>query len=317
MTNPLVLILLTLLPYSTINATTNTLKEPVPIVQNDSKKGLSKDEREFLWLIKKRCETEYNNQNLDSISQQLKKFDDEKIPEIDFITSSYEECQKYFDGLNYVYSDEFGVEPGTNRLLTSTFIAEIKEKGKKEILFDDKKIDLDYIITKYPFVNLYENFKGLANKLSWYNENEDKVYINGQGIETVLESLNSDTSVVGRLFQQQKEISKDSLMDDYLQSVLTHEAAHKNDNYNHDLTGKEIYAYLNELVYGKTKKGTLANIISLKNSTTKEYKDASDYILGAMSGLGDKPMELWSSHEIKKLAKNALSSYVSALPSKN
>ena len=163
----------------------------------------------------------------------------------------------------------------------------------------------------------HSNFKKISNKLSWYNEKEDKVYVNGYGLEAFLQFLDKDNSIAGRLFRQQKEISKDSLMDDYLQSVLTHEAAHKNDNYSHDVTGKEIYAYLNELVYGKTRKGTLANIISLKNSPMKEYKDASDYILGAMGGLDDKPMELLSSHDIKKLAKKALSRYVSALPSKN
>jgi|GEM_PF-3686700 len=316
MTNPLVPILLTLLPYSAINATQDTLKNPVPVVQNIPKRELSQKEKEFLWAIKQRHEFIYKT-GRDSMPllDELKELNKD-IPEIDFVKSSSDQAKEYFSKLGYAYYEEFDVIDKTKELIPSIYIAEIKEQGKKEMSFNNKKIDLNYIATKNPIIDLYDNFSQLRI-LSWYDPFDDLVYLNENGLERVLESLNSDTSIVGRLFRQQKDISKDSLMDDYLQSVLTHEAAHKNDNYNHDLTGKEIYAYLNELVYGKTKKGTLANIISLKNSPTKEYKDASDYILGAMGGLGDKPMELLSSHEIKKLAKKALSSYVSALSSKN
>ncbi len=319
MTNPLIPFLIAIMPYSTINTTPDILRAPPQITQNMPKKGLSEKEKEFLWAIKQRHEYIYKTGNDSTpLCDRLKEINEE-IPEINFMGSSASQAKEYFYKLGYFYYEEFGVNK-TRRLIPSIYIAEIKEQGRKKISLENRNISLDYILTEYPLIDLYTNFNGI-NKICWYDNGEDKFCINKGGLEIFLKSMEQDTSISGRLFRQQKEISKDSLGEDYLQSILTHEAAHKNDNYSHDLTGQEIYAYLNELVYGKTRKGTLANILGLRNSPIPEYKTASDYIIKKMlelaGGKNDSDMELWSGHEIKLLAKKALSRYISTLPSKN
>jgi len=242
---------------------------------------LTPTEEHLISAIKKNRQAFYN-WDINAIKQTLAEIKsiDDSLPDIKFFSSDEKQKQDYFESIGYVFVNKFVEDSRDGNLKPSTFLAKIKEKGKKEISFGKKKVTIDYFITERPEIDFVENNKKLSY-FAWSDDNSNKIYMNSAAIDFYLKMSESDNSIIGKLCKKQKAISGDRFEDDFYNTLFIHEAAHK-------IGADEEKAIFYELAYGATPFLSLANLIGMVENEDPKYKNPASRIISMILNASGK-----------------------------